>query len=435
MANLIEPRVLKGFRDFLPEQESERQRIMALLAGAFSSFGFVPIDTPILEYTEILLGKGGGETDKQVYRFEDQGGRDVAMRYDLTVPFARYMAAHLGELYVPFKRFHMAKAFRGENTQRGRYREFVQCDFDIVGTEAPGADFEIVLMIDRAFRTIGVDEVEIHIAHRGVFSVLLDSLGVNEGVDEVLRTVDKLRKIGEGQVREQLEALVGAEAASRVLELVSLEGENASIVERMRTLVPSAAEHVDRLASLLSAAERLGIADRLVVDPSITRGLDYYTGIVFETFLTKLPEIGSVCSGGRYDNLAGLYSKERLPGVGASIGLDRLMAGLEELGVSTATAGAADAIVLCLNETLAPHYHAIAEKLREAGLRVDVYPEAKKLGQQFSFAEKKGIPAAMICGEAEIAAGTVNVRELATRENTDGISVEHAAQVIRRICG
>jgi histidyl-tRNA synthetase len=435
MANLIEPRVLKGFRDFLPEQESERQRIMALLSSAFSSFGFVPIDTPILEYAEILLGKGGGETDKQVYRFEDQGGRDVAMRYDLTVPFARYMAAHLPELYLPFKRFHMAKAFRGENTQRGRYREFVQCDFDIVGTDAQSADFEIVLMIDRAFRAMGVDEVRVHLAHRGVFNALLDALDVGDGADEVLRIVDKLRKIGEADVRKQLEGLIGGQATAHVLDLVTLSGENASIVERMRTLVPSAAEHVERLASILRAAERLGIADRLVVDPAITRGLDYYTGIVFETFLTKLPEIGSVCSGGRYDDLAGLYSKQRLPGVGASIGLDRLMAALEELGLSTPTAQAADAIVLCLSEQLTGHYHAIAEKLRAAGLRAEVYPETKKLGQQFSFAEKKGIPAAIICGEAEYAAGAVNVRDLATRTNTDGISVEDAIEAVRRIRG
>ena len=435
MAQLIEPRVLKGFRDFLPEHESERQRIMALLSEAFSGFGFVPIDTPILEYTEILLGKGGGDTDKQIYRFEDQGGRDVAMRYDLTVPFARYMAAHLHELYLPFKRFHMAKAFRGENTQRGRYREFVQCDFDIVGTDVASADFEIVLMIDRAFRIMGVDGVQIHIAHRGVFNALLASLGITSGTDEVLRTVDKLSKIGKEQVSGQLENLVGGQATSRILELVTASGTNAEIVQLMRDLVPSAGEHADRLEAILNAAGTLDIGDRIVIDPSITRGLDYYTGIVFETFLTRLPEIGSVCSGGRYDDLAGLYTKERLPGVGASIGLDRLMAGLEELGLSATGARGADAMVFCFDEALMGHYHAIAEKLRAAGLRVEVYPEAKKLGQQFAFAEKKGIPAAVLCGQSEYATGAVNVRDLATRESTDGISVDDAIEVVRAIRG
>ena len=204
MAELIEPRLLKGFRDFLPRDERERQRIEQTLGRTFAAFGFEPIDTPILEYTEILLGKGGGETDKQIYRFDDQGGRDVAMRYDLTVPFARFMALHLHELPLPFKRFHIAKVFRGENTQRGRYREFTQCDFDIVGSDSASADFEIVLLMDRSFRAIGVDEVRIHLSHRGVFNSLLAQLGVADRGEQILRTVDKLRKIGDAQVRAQL---------------------------------------------------------------------------------------------------------------------------------------------------------------------------------------------------------------------------------------
>ena len=431
MAKLIEPRVLKGFRDFLPEQEAERLRIMGLLAETFGAHGFVPIDTPILEYTEILLGKGGGETDKQIYRFEDQGGRDVAMRYDLTVPFARYMAAHLHELYLPFRRFHMAKAFRGENTQRGRYREFVQCDFDIVGTDAASADFEIVTMIDAAFAAMGVTDVRIHFAHRGVFNALLSALEVDSGTDEVLRVVDKLRKIGGQAVREELEGLIGAQAGERVIALVSLEGTNAQIVERMRELVPTAGEALARIEAVVAAALELGLGGRLVLDPSITRGLDYYTGIVFETFLTGLPEIGSVCSGGRYDDLAGLYTKERLPGVGASIGLDRLMAALAEIGVPSPGGGAADALVLCLDESLLAHYHLIARTLREAGLRVEVYPDPKKLAAQFAFAEKKGIPAAVICGPQERSAQAVNVRDLRSRSSTDGVPLAGAAEVIR----
>ena len=435
MAKLIEPRVLKGFRDFLPDQEAERLRIMHLLGETFGANGFVPIDTPILEYTEILLGKGGGDTDKQIYRFEDQGGRDVAMRYDLTVPFARFMAAHLHELYLPFKRFHMAKAFRGENTQRGRYREFVQCDFDIVGTDAVSADFETVLMIDTAFRAMGVTAVRIHVAHRGVFNALLGELHVERGTDEVLRAVDKLRKIGEARVREELETIVGREPASRVLALVSATGTNDEILRRMRDLVPSAADALDRIEAILAAAETVGIGDRLVLDPTITRGLDYYTGIVFETFLTDLPEIGSVCSGGRYDDLAGLYSKERLPGVGASIGLDRLMAGLGELGLSSAAAGAADAIVVCMTESLMADYHRIAQTLRSEGLRAEVYPDGRKLAAQFTYAEKKGIRAAILWGEAGRATDTVTVRNLTTRTNIENVRIEEAPAVIRGILG
>ncbi|MCK4516294.1 MAG: histidine--tRNA ligase, partial [Spirochaetaceae bacterium] len=330
MAELIEPRLLKGFRDFLPRDERERRRIEQILGQTFAAFGFEPIDTPILEYTEILLGKGGGETDKQIYRFEDQGDRDVAMRYDLTVPFARFMALHLHELPLPFKRFHIAKVFRGENTQRGRYREFVQCDFDIVGSDSASADFEIVLLMDRSFRAIGVDDIRIHLSHRGVFNSLLAHLGMTDRGEQVLRIVDKMRKIGETGVRAQLEEIAGAAATDTIMTYITRGSDNESTLESMRTLAPDAEEDLRRLSEVLQAAKSVGIVDRIVLDPSITRGLDYYTGIVFETFLTALPEIGSVCSGGRYNNLAGLYTKERLPGVGTSIGLDRLMAGLEE---------------------------------------------------------------------------------------------------------
>ena len=434
----IEPRVLKGFRDILPWHEAERQRIMHLLAQAFARFGFVPIDTPILEYTEILLGKGGGETDKQVFRFDDNGGRDVAMRYDLTVPFARFMAAHLHELYLPFKRFHMAKAFRGENTQRGRYREFIQCDFDTVGTDSASADFEIVLMIDRAFAAMGVNGVHVHLSHRGLFNALLGSIGAGSNAEEVLRVVDKLRKIGRDRVSQELDALIGAEGRDRVLAFVDAGvpvagvpaaqgGGNARIVDELERLVPDAGAEIARLRAVVECAGALGIADRIVVDPSITRGLDYYTGIVFETFLDDLPQIGSVCSGGRYDNLASLYTKERLPGVGASIGLDRLMAGLEELGLASSSTRAADTIVLCTDEALLSRYHAIADALRSHGIAVDVYPEARKIGQQYALAEKKGIPTAILTDADGLASGTVTVRVLSDRANHDGLSIDDAA--------
>jgi histidyl-tRNA synthetase len=432
MSDRIEPRLLKGFRDFLPEEERARQSTIQALQDTFTAFGFEPIDTPVLEYTDILLGKGGGETDKQIYRFDDQGGRDVAMRYDLTVPFARFMAQHLHELYLPFKRFHVAKVWRGENTQRGRYREFVQCDFDIVGSDSASADFEVVLLMDRSFRAIGVENVRIHFSHRGVFNSLLSGLGVAEHSEEVLRAVDKIRKIGEDKVRGQLTNLVGAEVAETVLRYVSRGTDNAQTLASMRELAPNAGPELERIGQVLDAAAAVGIADRLVLDPSITRGLDYYTGIVFETFLTELPEIGSVCSGGRYDNLASLYTKEELPGVGASIGLDRLMAGLEELGVTGGRAGGADAVVLCSDESLTGTYHLVAEELRAEGLRIDVYPGSRKMGQQYSLAEKKGVAAAVILDDKNAADGSgITVRDLRARTNTDGLTVAAAAAAIR----
>ena len=430
MAELIEPRLLKGFRDFLPRDERERQRIEQILGQTFATFGFEPIDTPILEYTKILLGKGGGETDKQIYRFEDQGGRDVAMRYDLTVPFARFMALHLHELPLPFKRFHIAKVFRGENTQRGRYREFVQCDFDIVGSDSASADFEIVLLMDRSFRAIGVDDVRIHLSHRGVFNTLLARLGIADRGEQILRTVDKMRKIGETEVRAQLEEIAGAAATDTIMAYITRGSHNESTLESMRTLAPDAEEDLRRLNEVLLAAKSVGIADRIVLDPSITRGLDYYTGIVFEIFLTALPEIGSVCGGGRYDNLASVYTKEHLPGVGASIGLDRLMAGLEELSVTSTQTGGADAIVLCSDGAMMGRYHAIADELRTTGLRIDVYPECDKLGRQYAFAEKKGIPVAVIVQDS---GDTVTVRDLRSRSDNENLTIGDAARAIQAL--
>ena len=430
MSQIIEPRILKGFRDILPDQQHERQRIVRILEKTVESYGFMSIDTPILEYAEVLLGKGGGETDKQVYRFADQGGRDVAMRFDLTVPFARFMAAHRHEIALPFRRYHVGKVFRGENPQRGRYREFMQCDFDIVGTDAVAADLEIVLLINSVFEAMGVGKVTIHVSHRGLFNALLSKLSVQDRIVDVLRTVDKLRKIGEEKVRSILTDLIGTEATDAVVRFITATGDNATILSSLRSLVPAGTEHVDRLQRILEIREAVDASERIRIDPAITRGLDYYTGIVFETFLDDLPEIGSVCSGGRYDNLASLYSKERMPGVGASVGMDRLMAALEELGVAGDHGSGADTLIVCLDEELAGTYQRIAKELRACGLRTEVYPEARKLAQQFAFAERKGIPTAVICGPDEAAAGTVNVRVIATRESRDGLTVSEAARFI-----
>jgi len=435
MAELIQPRLLKGFRDFLPVDERERQRVTDVLCTTFSSFGFEPIDTPILEYTEILLGKGGGDTDKQVYRFNDQGGRDVAMRYDLTVPFARYMALHLHELPIPFKRFHVAKVFRGENTQRGRYREFVQCDFDIVGTDSTSADFEIVLLMVRSFQAMGVSGVKIHLSHRGVFNSLLAEHGAAENSEEILRTVDKLRKIGEEKVQNALVNLVGTGAADTILQFIVRGKDNNETLSSMRELAPAATAETDRLEEVFAMAESLGISGSLVLDPSVTRGLDYYTGIVFETFLDEIPEIGSVCSGGRYDNLASLYTKQRLPGVGASIGLDRLMAGLQEINKDAAKAGAADAIVLATGSRRGDD-HLVADALRGQGLRVEVYPDERKLAQQYTFAETKGIPAGVILPDGfNTGEMRLSVRDLSARTNLADLSIGQAAEKIREIAG
>ncbi len=327
MGDIIQPRVLKGFRDFLPDAEIERSTMMERLADAFRSYGFVPIDTPVLEYAEVLLGKAGGETEKQVYRFKDNGGRDVAMRFDLTVPFARYMAEHVGELYLPFKRYHMAKVWRGENTQRGRYREFVQCDFDIVGADNAAADFEILSIMRSAMVALGAPDTTIRMSNRAVFNRFLSRIGLEGQSVEILRVVDKLAKIGEGETKKLLAELAGEARADELLAYIrSGEGFDETLA-RMEGLAGGPAEDTERLRAIRAMAEACGIAERIVLDPSITRGLDYYTGIVFETFLDALPAIGSVCSGGRYNDLASLYTRQKLPGVGASVGMDRLQIG------------------------------------------------------------------------------------------------------------
>ncbi len=428
MADLIQPRVLKGFRDFLPDAEIERRILEETLEKTFRSFGFVPIDTPALEYTEILLGKGAGETEKQVYRFKDHGGRDVALRFDLTVPFARFMAEHRAELYLPFKRYHLSKVWRGENTQRGRYREFTQCDFDIVGTEAPGADFEILYMMRESLRAMGVQDVTIRLSHRGVFNRFLRRLGLSDKATDILRTVDKLAKIGRDETVSLLSEIAGSSAASQIVAFVEPKASYEETLMAMEAAAGGPDSDTERLRTLRTAMVDAGVADSFVLDPSITRGLDYYTGVVFETFLDAMPELGSVCSGGRYDDLASLYSKERLPGVGASIGLDRLLAGLDALGRSRKTGSFAKVAVFCIDEGLEGYYQAIARTLRDKGIPCEVFPEKKKLPQQFTWAEKKGIVWGIMAGGNERDAGTLNIRDLRSRENFEGLSIEGVLQ-------
>lgn len=436
MDERIEPRVLKGFRDFLPQQEARRKAVQAVLEEVFRRHGFLPIDTPVLEYTDVLLGKGGGETDKQIYRFEDNGGRDVAMRFDLTVPFARYMAQHRGELYLPFKRFHIAKVFRGENTQRGRYREFTQCDFDIVGVDCASADFEILLLMVRALEALGIEGFHVHLSHRGILNRFLTSIGAGDQAADVLRTVDKIKKTGADAVREELSRLLDIQRADTILSYITADAEGGTaraVLDRLVQLAGSSENDTGRLDAVLRAAEEVGIIGKVRLDPSITRGLDYYTGIVYETFLDHAAEIGSVCSGGRYNDLASIYTKEHIPGVGSSIGLDRLLAAIEELEEGRPETAAVDVLVLTFDEDEMGYYHHLAERFRSAGLTCEVYPEAKKLAVQFGFAEKKGIPAAVICGPEERAAGTVTVKDLVSRTNHAGLSPAEAVDVMRRV--
>jgi histidyl-tRNA synthetase len=404
------------------------------LEATFSSFGFVPIDTPVLEYAEILLGKGGGETDKQVYRFRDQGNRDVAMRFDLTVPFARFMAEHVDELYLPFRRYHIAKVWRGENTQRGRYREFMQCDFDIVGTDSASADADTILVIAAAMKALDVGEVRIRVNHRALFNRFIAALGCPEKSADVLRIVDKLEKLGKAETLALLVAAVGAIAAERVMDFVAPEADFASTLAKLRSFCPAddeeATEAAKRLDDVYKIAQSTGCADSIRLDPSITRGLDYYTGVVFETTLAAMPEIGSVCSGGRYNELASLYTNRKLPGVGAAIGLDRLLAALEALGRATPALGDPQVLVANQGGASLASLHAAASGLRERGISAEVFPEPKKLMAQYGYAEKKGIPYALLLDEASLTAGSFPLRDLAQRSTSTFASIDDLAAFI-----
>jgi histidyl-tRNA synthetase len=424
MSNLIEPRTLRGFRDYLPAQMIPREHMLESSRRVYRSYGFAPIDTPALEYAEILLGKGGDETDKQLYRFTDHGGRDIALRFDLTVPLARFVAQHSSELGLPFKRYHVGPVWRGENTQRGRYREFWQCDFDTIGTASNAADVEAALVIHDLMRGLGFERFTVRVNNRMVLNGLLEELGLVDKVKSLLIALDKLPKIGADAVaREMVDKLqVHTDKAQRVLALVQTEGTNAEILDRVQKEFGAnarAAEGVRRLRELVDVAYTAGIpAERIRLDLAIARGLDYYTGTIYETFLDDLPTIGSVCSGGRYDNLAGLFTKQELPGVGASLGLDRLLAAMEELKLLPSAATPAPVFVVQFDASRLGAYQAMARKLRAAGIGVEVFPEAKKIGPQLQYAEKRGFKAALIAGSAEFEQGVWKIKNLATRTET-----------------
>jgi histidyl-tRNA synthetase len=440
----ISPRTLKGFRDYLPEAMIPRERIIDTARRVYRSYGFSPIDTPALEYLDILLGKGSEETDRQLYRFQDHGGRDVGMRFDLTVPLARFVAQHVNTLGTPFKRYHIAAVWRGENTQRGRYREFMQCDFDTIGTQSIAADIETVLVIHDLMLAIGIERFQIRVNNRRVLSGLLARQGLADQAAEVLRALDKLPKIGPQKVAEEMMSAAGAtaEQSQQVLQLAGLEGDNDQILARLDTIVAgdeTGQEGVERLSQLLAGAAAAGIpAERLKLDVSIARGLDYYTGTVVETFLDQLPGIGSVCSGGRYDNLAELYTRQQLPGIGASLGLDRLLAALEELQLIEKVATPAEVFIPYFDRQRLHDYLRLAGQVRAAGFGVEMYPEPKKLGHQLKYADRRGFRVALILGEDEWSAGTCQIKDLAKGHSTEvplGQDAQGAIDGIRRILG
>jgi histidyl-tRNA synthetase len=421
---LITPRTLSGFRDFLPESMIPRERLMETARNVYRSYGFVPIDTPTLEYAEILCGKGSEETDRQMYRFM-HGKRDVAMRFDLTVPLARFVAQHANELGLPFKRYHIGTVWRGERPQAGRYREFAQCDFDTIGTTSIASDIETAMVIFDLMKAIGFEKFSIRMNNRKVLNGLLEKFGLLESSVAVLRTLDKLPKIGRDKVKDEMLEVTPAteEQVNNILQLAEISGTNEEILKQLEKLCAGnelAELGHAQISEIIAATSAVGIGqEHLQIDVSIARGLDYYTGSIFETFLGDLPTIGSVCSGGRYDNLAQLYTKQELPGIGASLGLYRLLAAMQSLNMIPESKTTADVLIVQFDKTRLSDYISMAATLRQSGLKVEVYPDAKKLNQQFKYADRRGFQATIIAGADELAAGVVQVKWMESGEQSE----------------
>ena len=426
MAKLSETRTPSGFRDSPPELMISKEKMLQAAREVCSNYGFTPIDTPAVEALDVLLGKGGDESDKLVYRVRSakSEAEELGLRFDLTVPFARFAARYVPAAGTPFKRYATGPVWRGERPGQGRFREFWQFDFDTIGTTSNAADIEIVLVINDLFTALGFERFEIRVNNRMVLNGLLESLGLSDKSVPVLRSLDKLAKIGRDKVIEEMarEAGVTPEQASRVLLLAEAQGTNAELLDRVASEFGTnekVTEGVRRLRELLAVAWTAGVPDeRVRIDLSIARGLDYYTGTIYETFLTDLPGIGSVCSGGRYDNLASLYTNQVLPGVGASLGVDRLLTAMEELKHPWMSGGTTPAQVLMIQFSAdrLGDYQRVARQLRAAGIATEVYPEAKKLKAQFEYADKRGFRIALIAGTEEFAQGVWKVKDLAKRE-------------------
>jgi histidyl-tRNA synthetase len=437
--SLIPPRTLQGFRDYLPAAMIPRERLMETARQVYRSFGFSPIDTPALEYLEILTGKGGAETDKQLYRFQDQGQRWVGLRFDLTVPLARFAAQHINELGTPFKRYHIAPVWRGESPQAGRYREFMQCDFDTIGARSTASDIETALVTHDLLRAIGIRDFTIRLNNRMLLTGLLQRQGLAERSALVLRALDKLAKIGPEKVAEEMVATAGAtpDQAREAVKLAEVSGSNDEVLRQVEPLVAGNATGeagVAKLRETLAALGAVGVAEPFVkLDLSIARGLDYYTGTVFETFLNELPSIGSICSGGRYDNLAELYTKQELPGVGASLGLDRLLTAMETLGLVEKVATPAPVFIPFFDEARLHAYLRLAAALRAAGIGVEIYPESKKLGQQLKYADRRGFRLALIAGQNEFDAGVCQIKDLQSGEKRDVPMAGDYAELIEAV--
>ncbi len=414
----IEPRTLKGFRDYAPSEQLARQEMFKKIQTVFERFGFLPLSTPVLEYKEILMGKYGDD-EKLVYSFKDNGDRDVAMRYDLTVPLARYVAQNQGQLTYPFKRYQIAPVWRAENTQKGRLREFYQCDIDVVGSNSNIADAEVMACICIALQTLGIDNYELRFNDRRIFNFLARLPEETNYLTDVIRAIDKIEKIGQDGVIKVLEDRgVPSVMLDRVLKFVKVIGLTNEVISAT-DLDSDSMGAVSYISETMKRVVAFGVPEKNVqFNQTIARGLDYYTGTVFEIVLKDNSEFGSIAGGGRYDGLLDTFSDKSLPAVGGSIGIDRLFEALESLG-KVPTAPGVEVVALNLGTTTFPEVLRVTAELRGAGVNVDVYYDEAKMEKQFKYAESKGAKWAVIIGEEEQKSGTVKLKNLQTREQME----------------
>ena len=442
----VKPRTLSGFMELLPQDQMKMERMMQILRETYSLYAFTPLDTPAVESAEVLLAKGGGETEKQIYRFQ-KGDSDLALRFDLTVPLAKYVAAHYAELAFPFRRYQIGKVYRGERAQRGRFREFYQADIDVIGDGQLDItnEAEIPAIIYTTFSRLGLKNFKIKVNNRKILNGFYAMNGMAEKAQEIMRIVDKLDKVGEVKIKQMLidELNMRPYKAENVLDFMAIRGSNAEILERLesyRGMDETFDLGLEELRAVTKHLAAFGVPEEnFAVDLTIARGLDYYTGTVYETELTDYPEIGSVCSGGRYDNLAEYYTDRRLPGVGISIGLTRLFYVLQEQGLLSdeVLTAPCDVLVIPMTEDLGPAISA-ATAFRNAELRAQLYTEKRKFKAKMSYADKIGAPFAVLLGEDEIEKGLLSLKNMQTGEQ-QMITAEEACTVIRetiekRIC-
>ena len=420
--NKIEPRTLAGFMELLPNEQILFNQIKETIEKTYKKFGFLPIDTPVVELAEILLAKAGGETEKQIYRFQ-KGDTDLALRFDLTVPLAKYVAKNYGNLSFPFRRYQIGKVYRGERAQKGRYREFYQCDIDIIGDGELGLinDAEIPSVIYTIFRNLGFKDFTIRINNRRILNGIFESIEQKENSEEILRIIDKIEKIGKECVIEEFKKIgLSQEQIQRIMDFIEIQGTSDEKIEKLENLEiqnETFNQGVRELKTVIDNVRLFGVPEEnFNVDLTIARGLDYYTGTVYETFLNDYRELGSVCSGGRYENLAEYYTNKNLPGVGVSIGLTRLFSKLNELNIIKADKkSVAEILIIPMTEDLKESIK-LATKLRNAGINTEVYLNEKKVKAKFKYADKLEIPYVIVIGEDEITENMVTIKNMKTGE-------------------